>query len=131
MRLYTTGDLVRLTGLTSVTINNWCGEGWVTPVNNGRGTGTHRVFNFAQTVAVVYAQQLRKNGMRGSLVRQTLDLVANSSEIALESRLEEGKVGAFGNQFFPLSDDPSSAWMDLGTAYRKVDQYKRDSVGAS
>ena len=40
MRLFTTGQILKLAGLSSTTFDTWCREGIVKAYGEGNGTGT-------------------------------------------------------------------------------------------
>jgi hypothetical protein len=64
VRLFTTGNVLAITGLSATMFDTWCRDGIVKAVSGGDGHGSHRQFTLMQMVGIAVAVELR-NSYRG------------------------------------------------------------------
>jgi hypothetical protein len=60
MRLFTTSEVLKATGLPANTFDTWCRLGHVRPINDVSGKGNHRVFDLMTVVGVGVAAGQRE-----------------------------------------------------------------------
>ena len=60
MRLFTTSEVLKATGLPANTFDAWCRLGHVRPINNVSGRGNHRVFDLMTVIGVGVAAEQRE-----------------------------------------------------------------------
>ena len=88
---FTARQVVKLTGVPYSTLNLWAKNGLVRPsVASGSGTGTERIYNFSDLVALKVAFGLRKAGVTTSSLKKVVDFLrheANMDKPLSEARL--------------------------------------------
>ena len=101
MKMLTSGDLCRITGVDQATLQRWISNGYLQPSNNGKGTGVHRRYSLMDAVAVSYAEFLRREGWGSEHVADALRLLSSLSENELCAKFKEGFV-----MVFPVPNNP-------------------------
>ncbi len=88
---FTARQVVKLTGVPYSTLNLWAKNGLVQPsVAPGSGTGTERIYNFSDLVALKVAFGLRKSGVSTSSLKKVVDFLRcdeNMNKPLSEARL--------------------------------------------
>lgn len=88
---FTARQVVKLTGVPYSTLNLWAKNGLVQPsVASGSGTGTERIYNFSDLVALKVAFGLRKSGVSTSALKKVVDFLRddeNMNKPLAEARL--------------------------------------------
>jgi DNA-binding transcriptional MerR regulator len=75
-RSFTARQVVRITGLPYQTLNYWAKIGLVKPsVSAAQGSGSRRLYNFEDLVAIRVALKLRKAGIFGKAMIQILEVL--------------------------------------------------------
>lgn len=88
---FTARQVVKLTGVPYSTINLWAKNGLVRPsVAQGKGTGTERVYNFSDLIALKVAFALRKSGVTTSSLKRVVDFLRRSEH--MEKPLSESRL---------------------------------------
>jgi len=73
---------MQLTGVPYSTLNLWAKNGLVQPsVAPGTGTGSERVYSFADLVALKVAFELRKSGVRTSSLKKIVNFLRRSEHM--------------------------------------------------
>ena len=129
MRLFTTGDVLRLTGLAPNTFDSWCREGVVQSVSGGHGTGNHRQFSLMQVVGIMVAVEVQ-NSERGCTllyVHRVIEAFIALDEAELLKRFDEGLTHflvlvstATGKTFLDLGGPRYSDMIDVQRIYRQA-----------
>ena len=79
---FTARQVVQLTGVPYSTLNLWAKNGLVEPsVAPGTGTGSERVYSFADLVALKVAFELRKSGVTTSSLRKVVAFLRRSAHM--------------------------------------------------
>lgn len=92
MRLFTTGNVLKITGLPANTFDAWCAGGHVKPFNDVAGTGNHRQFSLMQVLGIVIAVELR-NQERSCVLSYVASVVDAFSKLPEEDLLKRFKKG--------------------------------------
>lgn len=92
MQLFTTGDVLEITGLSATTFDAWCHGGIVKAFSGGNGTGSHRQFMLPQVVGIAIGAQLRKSN-RGCVLSYVGKVVAAFNLRTEEDLLKEFEAG--------------------------------------
>ena len=80
---FTARQVVQLTGVPYSTLNLWAKNGLVEPsVAPGTGTGSERVYSFADLVALKVAFELRKSGVSTSSLKRIVKFLRQSEHMA-------------------------------------------------
>ena len=99
MKLFTTSDVLKITGLAPNTFDAWCKDSIVKPINGASGTGNHRVFSLTQVVGIAVAAELRES-KRGCHPKYVADVVEAFSKLTEEKliNLLQGERFYFSGQ---------------------------------
>lgn len=88
---FTARQVVKLTGVPYSTLNLWARNGLVQPtVAPGTGTGSERVYSFADLVALKVAFELRKSGVTTSSLKKVVEFLRQHEQMDMplsEARL--------------------------------------------
>jgi hypothetical protein len=87
-----TGDVVRVTGIAPMMLNRWCLDGLIQPLNEGQGTGVHRVFTLMETIAVAAGVRYREEGARPERVHGVVRLLGSMTLERFEQHLSQGET---------------------------------------
>src|SRR3712207_3836713 len=107
MRLFSAGDVCRLTGTNYQSLDHWCQRGLVTPVSGGNRTGDHRRFGMLQLFAVYVGRAYRAEGADDTRIVGVVKYLNGLSLEWLEAEMEAGRT-------FPV---PAGV---LGKAHRPI-----------
>lgn len=78
---FSVGDVTRVTGVSAKTLHFWDRSGFISPsLMQARGTGTRRIYDFRDLVAIRVAAQLRAAGISLQALRKVLELVRSIGE---------------------------------------------------
>ena len=92
---FTARQVVKLTGVPYSTVNLWAKNGLVQPsVAQGKGTGTERVYNFSDLIALKVAFALRKSGVTTSSLKRVLDFLRRTEH--MDKPLAEARLVVTG-----------------------------------
>ena len=121
-RLFSTGDILEITGLTRSTFDDWIARGIINPVSGGNGTGNHRRFTTTQAVALKLAADLRNNGEAGwATLRKVVERIGGFTEAGLVGQFTKGRTHILSIGEFPMvkpqHEDPLR---DVEECYRVV-----------
>lgn len=90
----TVNDIVEMSGVTQVTVNNWVKRQWIKPsrdvVHNGPGGG--RCFNAIEATAMVYAGHWMRLGCAGEVIPLSIKRISKMTFNQLTQRLEDGQT---------------------------------------
>lgn len=93
---FTPRQVVRLTGVPYSTLNLWAKNGLVQPsVSPGTGTGSERIYNFSDLVALKVAFELRKSGVTTSSIKKVVAFLRESEQ--MNQPLSEARLVVSGN----------------------------------
>jgi hypothetical protein len=96
MKVFSTRQVLEVTGLPPATFDVWCREGRVDALNGaGRvGTGNHRVFSLMQVLGVAVAAQIRSSvrGCAPSFINLIVRAFAALDEKELLKRFQQGRT---------------------------------------
>jgi DNA-binding transcriptional MerR regulator len=123
MKLFRTGTVVKLTGVTERVVDDWCRSGHVTPVAGGQGQGDHRVFTLTQAVGIAVATELRYSdrGCATAYVRAIVEAFGRMTEEELLDKFKNGEthfVMVNGNK--PILRGEQYDWIDVKAIYERV-----------
>src|SRR3954466_14891503 len=105
MILFTTGDILEMTGIAANTFDRWCAGEIVKPLSGGAGTGNHRQWSFMQAVGFVVAEEIRKSeqGCVPAFVGKVVEAFASVDEEWLRKKIEkDGSIFVTTHQGKPL-----------------------------
>ena len=92
---FTARQVVKLTGVPYSTLNLWAKNGLVQPsVAPGAGTGTERVYNFSDLIALKVAFALRKSGVTTSSLKKVVDFLRRTEH--MDKPLSEARLVVSG-----------------------------------
>lgn len=127
MKLFTTGDILKLIKVPAATFDDWCRKKTFQPIADVTGTGCHRRWTFTQAVGFVVANRIRTSIFGCSL--KYFGATVN----AFGAVDEEWLLGEFenGRRHFVhplcgtphLSEESTHAWTDAQEAFEKVTAY--------
>lgn len=93
---FTARQVVKLTGVPYSTLNLWAKNGLVRPsVASGSGTGTERIYNFSDLVALKVAFGLRKSGVTTSSLKKVVDFLRREEN--MDKPLSEARLIVSGH----------------------------------
>jgi hypothetical protein len=92
MRTLTMADVCEVVGLTVKELRNLVEAGVVTPDEGGSGSGSHRRFSLARTVAVRYAMGWKRAGAGTEFVREVFECLAAFDLAGLDAEIAVGRV---------------------------------------
>jgi DNA-binding transcriptional MerR regulator len=93
---FTARQVVKLTGVPYSTLNLWAKNGLVQPsVAQGKGTGTERVYNFSDLIALKVAFALRKSGVTTSSLKRVVDFLRRTEH--MDKPLSEARLVVTGH----------------------------------
>jgi len=73
---FSTGQAVRITGVSFRNIDHWARTGFIVPsVAEARGTGTERRYSFSDLLALRVARELREAGVSTQSLRRVVDFL--------------------------------------------------------
>jgi DNA-binding transcriptional MerR regulator len=73
---FSTGDAVRITGVSFRNIDHWARTKFIVPsIADARGTGTERRYSFSDLLALRVARELREAGVSTRSLRRIVDFV--------------------------------------------------------
>jgi DNA-binding transcriptional MerR regulator len=88
---FTARQVVKLTGVPYSTLNLWAKNGLVQPsVAPGKGTGTERIYNFSDLIALKVAFALRKSGVMTSSLKKVIEFLRKSEH--MDKPLSEARL---------------------------------------
>ena len=121
-RLFSTGDILEISGLAGSTFDDWLARGIVQPVSGGGGTGHHRRFSVTQVVAITMAADLRRGEEAGwATLRKVVERIGGMSESRLVGQFTKGRTHILPIGEFPMvkpqHEDPLR---DVEECYRDV-----------
>ncbi|HLH36202.1 MAG TPA: MerR family transcriptional regulator [Alloacidobacterium sp.] len=74
--------MIKLTGVPYSTLNLWAKNGLVQPsVASGSGTGTERIYNFSDLVALKVAFGLRRSGVSTSALKKVVEFLRHDESM--------------------------------------------------
>jgi hypothetical protein len=126
MKLFTTGDVLEITGLPATTFDTWCHNGpnqIVKPIDGGTGTGNHRRFTLMQVVGIAVAAEQRKTDRSCALsyVALVVKAFGDMTEEWLRKKLDEGKAHlAIVHLGKPVLAKKEYDWIDVRAIYDRV-----------
>ena len=93
-RCFSMKDVVAITGIPSMSIDQWARLGYFRPHQDPRGTGGDRLFSKLQVVGLVVAAGLRETQRKWSpaYVGQIVAAFGSTSEDALLEQFQRGKT---------------------------------------
>jgi hypothetical protein len=92
MVLLTAGDVCRIAGIHSNSLDRWVTAGLLDPANFGRGTGTHRLYSLAQCFAVAAGIRYRDEGADPGRVAGVVKFLAGQTLERLEAEFATGRT---------------------------------------
>jgi DNA-binding transcriptional MerR regulator len=130
---FSAGEAARITGVPYRTIDHWARTKFIAPsIAEAQGTGTERLYDFKDLVALRVARELRDAGITTSALRRVIDALREKS---FESPLAELKLVAIGRDVVIVSGkeelvsvlrSPGQTYLafvlDLGAAVAEVRQ---------
>jgi DNA-binding transcriptional MerR regulator len=130
---FSAGEAARITGVPYRTIDHWARTKFIAPgIAEAQGTGTERLYNFKDLVALRVARELRDAGIATSALRRVIEVL---KEKDIENPLAEAKLVAIGRDVAIVSDErelvsilrsPGQTYLafvlDLGAAVAEVRQ---------
>jgi DNA-binding transcriptional MerR regulator len=88
---YTAKQVVAVTGVSYQTLNLWARTGLVEPsIARAAGTGTERIYNFRDLIALKLAVELRKGGVTTRALHRVIAFLKKSK--GLENHLSEARL---------------------------------------
>jgi DNA-binding transcriptional MerR regulator len=114
---FTARQVVQLTGVPYSTLNLWAKNGLVQPsVAPGTGTGTERIYNFSDLVALKVAFKLRKSGISTSSLKKVVKFLREDEQ--METPLSEARLVVTGRDVAIIREgDLVSALAKPGQGY--------------
>jgi DNA-binding transcriptional MerR regulator len=80
---FSTGDAVRITGVSFRNIDYWARTKFIVPsIAEAMGTGTERKYSFADLLALRVARELREAGVSTQSLRRVVDFLRNRKGLA-------------------------------------------------
>jgi DNA-binding transcriptional MerR regulator len=91
---FSAGEAARITGVPYRTIDHWARTKFIAPgIAEAHGTGTERLYDFKDLVALRVARELRDAGVTTSALRRVIDALKKND---VESPLAETRLVAIG-----------------------------------
>jgi DNA-binding transcriptional MerR regulator len=88
---FTPRQVTRLTGVPYSTLNLWAKKGLIRPsVAEGLGSGSERIYNFSDLIALKVAFELRKSGVTTRSLRRVIDFLRHNE--SMEAPLAEARL---------------------------------------
>src|ERR1039457_3471065 len=88
---YTAKQVTAMTGVSYQTLNLWARIGLVEPsIARAAGTGTERIYNFRDLIALKLAVELRKGGVTTRALHRVIAFLKKSK--GLENHLSEARL---------------------------------------
>jgi DNA-binding transcriptional MerR regulator len=79
---FTPRQVTRLTGVPYSTLNLWAKKGLIRPsVSEGAGSGSERIYNFSDLIALKVAFELRKSGVTTRSLRRVIDFLRQNERM--------------------------------------------------
>ncbi len=105
---FTSGEVVKITGVPYKTLDFWDRTGFIRPaLINAKGSGSRRVYNRRDLIAIRIACDLRQSGIFGKALRKVIDHLRekgfDSPQASVELRFFNGDVLVSSNQRVPAS----------------------------
>ena len=94
MKIFTTGQILKLINVSPAQFDRWCAEQLVIPIAGGGGTGNHRMWSFPQAVGFTVANEIR-NSERGcvpTFIGSVVEAFGAVTEDWLQSEFKEGRI---------------------------------------
>jgi hypothetical protein len=132
MQLFTTGDVLRITGLPP---SVWCRDGVVKSIDERSGTGNHRRFTTMQVVGIAVAAEVRdsEQGCSLSYVQKVVEAFANMDESELVKTLQKKGTTHFAGLHHgsPILNEKKYTRPDVRAIYQHVTETVAERVRQS
>lgn len=129
-QVFSTGKVARLSGLPYGTLNYWAKSGFIQPsIAQAEGTGSVRLYDFTDLVALKLAKELRKAGISLQSLREVVRYLRRRGQkkalgdVFLVSDGKEVYERRGGELISTLRRPGQSAWacaIDLGSVVEEV-----------
>ncbi len=91
VRIFASGEVCELAGLSANVFNEWCVKGILIPIDGGEGSGDHRRFTVMQTVGIIIGARLRASARSCALsfVKIVVEAFADMTEEELAEQFQQ------------------------------------------
>jgi hypothetical protein len=116
---------MQVSGAPYTTLDRWINDGWVTPTNNGEGTGSSRQWNLMQTLAATFGYRCKQAGF-GRVIDETIRFIANGlSQKELKRHIERGETlllvdPKVGPIWLEADENQKNLAFNIGTVYEEL-----------
>jgi DNA-binding transcriptional MerR regulator len=102
---FTQAEVVEITGVAPVTLQNWVNRGWIRPEQEGSGKGSRRRYSFGDLFSIAGLMSLTRLGLAPNIVADILNVFEERG-----GQLLVGRILTNGLKDFPTSFVPGQFW---------------------